>query len=68
MKYSINNTSGKGKAFKVKGGLHVVNAGKKELVECEKELTEGQIENHKANGVYIKKVGESKDAPSKGNK
>lgn len=52
-KYRIKNGSGRGRAFKVRGGVHIVPAGKTETVDVKGELSEGFIAGQRAAGVLI---------------
>ena len=69
MKYDVNNTTGKGKAFKVYGGLEVVAPNTKAIVDCESKLTDKQIAAHEAAGVFIKpakaKAAEDEKSPER---
>lgn len=53
MKYTIKNTTHRGKAFKVHGGMEIVKAGKTAVVDCQNELTDTQIAGFKDTGVII---------------
>lgn len=56
MKYRIKNTTHRGKAFKVVGGMAVVGAGKTEAVDCKHEMSDEKIAELALTGVHIKKA------------
>ena len=60
MKYQIINKSHRGKAFKVPGGMEVVKAGDKAVLDLERKLDDMTIDRFKAEGVLIKATGSTK--------
>lgn len=61
-KLTVTNTGHTDRAFKVRGGFHVVASGAKSVeIEHARELTDERIESLKAEGVKVTQVVEDKD-------